>query len=128
MSTITSESGKSGYVDGDYFQIKPEQIRGETVGLNVTPDQQTVEVIHPQELQAAIRAIPALSGAVVSVKSEIAPWYMHVGGAVAIYGQVHFWETEIDARGFKSADDIMDFAGLILKSIEKAATTVGQPG
>jgi hypothetical protein len=87
------------------------------------------EVLNPGELQHLLREVggPQLSGVVVTTPSALEPWIVTVGGAIAIYGDVHYWEaTGIDMRGLTSADDILAFCAQLNEMFDKGCGSGGE--
>lgn len=95
--------------------------------IQVTPTHSIVEVLHASEFQRLLRDLGAnLSGCVVSTPEALTPEIVNVEGALQIHGEPHFWSTKCDLRGIKSADDIIQFVGVLERSFEEAAATVGK--
>lgn len=87
------------------------------------------EVLHAHELQKLIREVGGeqLAGTIVTTPSALKPWEVEVGGALNIFGQVHYWEAAVDLRGVTCAKDILDLCKALNDSFEKAAAQVGRP-
>ena len=84
-----------------------------------------IEVLHAEELQKLLRTVgPNLGDCLVKTKSELEPWVVEVCGALQIHGEPHFWTVNVDMREIKSAEDILEMAGAIEASFEKAASKV----
>ena len=86
---------------------------------------EVIEVLHAPELQQLLRTVgPNLGDCLVKTKSELEAWVVEVCGALQIHGEPHFWSVNVDMREIKSADDILEMAGAIEASFEKAAAKV----
>lgn len=90
------------------------------------------EAMHPHELQHLLRELsPAsLGGAVVDYPSEtskeITPWMVKISGAINVYGETLYWETQQDIRYFEKAEDVLLLVDQLNKSFDKAAESWSQ--
>jgi hypothetical protein len=96
--------------------------------IPVTPTHSIVQVLHEAEFQHLLRTLGAnIEHCIVSTPSALNPELVKVEGALSIHGEPHFWSTECDLRGITSADDIIQFIGMLERSFEKAAAQIGRP-
>lgn len=70
---------------------------------------------------------PQLAQANVVVSKPLMPWLMTISGGLNIYGDIHFWETELDVRRIETADDFLLLVKQLHTSFDRAATQVGRP-
>ncbi len=84
------------------------------------------EAMQPEQLQHLLRQFGNLSGAVVTRKTELQPWMLTIEGALFIYGEAHFWETEIDIRDIEGADNFLTLVNSLNASFEAAASKAGR--
>ncbi len=87
---------------------------------------QLKEALQPEQLQHLLRQFGNLSGAVVTRKTELEPWRFTIEGALFIYGEAHFWETEIDIRDIEGADNFLTLVNGLNASFEAAAKKAGR--
>lgn len=77
-----------------------------------------------QELQTYLRQFDPLRGIVVDYKSQeagaIAPFLVRISGLTTIYGQAHYFETELDLREMGSGKDLEKLAVVLIEAIERA--------
>lgn len=86
---------------------------------------EVIEVLHAEELQRLLRTVgPNLGDCLVKTPSNLAPWVVEVCGALMLYGEPHFWTVNVDMREIKTAEDILQLAGAVESSFEKAASKV----
>lgn len=81
--------------------------------------------IKPHELQHLLRQWEQLSGVTVGYKSAVvATPLMTVSGFINIRGELKAYETDVDAKDFRSADDVLVLVNSLLRSFEDAARQV----
>ena len=57
---------------------------------------------------------------VVAAK-PLMPWMLTISGAFTLYGEVQFYETEIDIRQIETADDFLLLVNQLNASFDRAA-------
>ena len=86
---------------------------------------QVIEVLHAAELEKLLRTVgPNLTDCLVKTPSQHEAWMVEICGALMIYGQPHFWTVNVDMREIKTAEDVLQIAGSIEASFEKASAKV----
>lgn len=65
-------------------------------------------------------------GANVVVSRPLRPWMVTISGAFMVYGQIQYYETEIDIRLIEKADDFLLLVAQLNKSFDKAAETLAR--
>lgn len=78
------------------------------------------------EVQAFLRQFEPLREVCVEDQSQIlfAPWLVKLSGSVTIYGEPHYFESELDLREFGGQDDLMKLVEQLLKTFAAAAQHV----
>lgn len=76
------------------------------------------------ELQGYLRQFEPLKGVNVGYSSpeagQIAPFLVTISGAVSLYGELHYFETELDLREIGSPRDLERLVLVLIESIERA--------
>ena len=86
---------------------------------------EVIEVLHAPELQHLLRTVgPNLGDCLVKTPNQQVAWEVEICGALLMYGEPHFWTVNVDMREIKYAEDILQLAGAIESSFEKAADKV----
>lgn len=87
-----------------------------------------IQVMHNDEVAKALAAVsPNLSDVKVTTINPLAPEIVRLEGALNIYGDIHVWSVEVDLRGLLKAEDVIQLAGALEASFEKAAATLSRP-
>ena len=89
----------------------------------------TQEAMTAPQLQHLLRQDfngPELANVSVVVSKPLMPWMMTLSGGLNIYGNVHFWETEIDIRAIEKTEDFLNLVGDLHKVFARAADSVSK--
>lgn len=91
------------------------------------------EAMTPQQLQHLLRQDfngPNLAGCEVVASKPLMPWMVTISGAINIYGEIKYWDTEIDIRTIENADGLLKLAAALNASFDEAAKRIqaGQTG
>lgn len=78
------------------------------------------------EVQAFLRQFEPLKEVSVDDQSSLiyAPWLVKLSGSVQIYGEPHYFESDLDLREFGGGDDLMKLVEQLLKTFAAAAQHV----
>jgi hypothetical protein len=78
------------------------------------------------EVQAFLRQFEPLKEVNVEEQSTLiyAPWLVKLSGSVTIYGEPHYFESDLDLREFGGADDLIKLVQQLLKTFAAAAQQV----
>lgn len=78
------------------------------------------------EVQAFLRQFEPLKEVNVEEQSTMiyAPWLVKLSGSVTIYGEPHYFESDLDLREFGGADDLIKLVQQLLKTFAAAAQQV----
>lgn len=79
-----------------------------------------------REVQAFLRQFEPLKEVSVDDQSTLifAPWLVKISGSVMIYGEPHYFESDLDLREFGGQDDLMKLVEQLLKTFAAAAQHV----
>lgn len=82
------------------------------------------------ELEQYLQQFEPLKGVSVGYKSpemqQIAPFLVTISGYVSLYGDIHYFETDLDLREIGSARDLERLVLVLIESIERAEQHVAQ--
>lgn len=67
-----------------------------------------------------------LKNANVVVAKPLMPWMLTISGAFTVYGQIQYYETEIDIRLIESADDFLLLVKRLNEAFDQAASQVSK--
>lgn len=78
------------------------------------------------EVQAFLRQFEPLKEVNVEEQSSLifAPWLVKLSGSVTIYGEPHYFESDLDLREFGGGEDLMKLVQQLLKTFAAAAQQV----
>lgn len=78
------------------------------------------------EVQAFLRQFEPLKEVNVEEQSTLifAPWLVKLSGSVTIYGEPHYFESDLDLREFGGGEDLMKLVQQLLKTFAAAAQQV----
>lgn len=78
------------------------------------------------EVQAFLRQFEPLKEVSVEEQSSLifAPWLVKLSGTMTIYGEPHYFESDLDLREFGGADDLLKLVQQLLKTFAAAAQQV----
>ena len=78
------------------------------------------------EVQAFLRQFEPLKEVSVEEQSSLiyAPWLVKLSGSVTIYGEAHYFESDLDLREFGGSEDLMKLVEQLLKTFAAAAQHV----
>ena len=78
------------------------------------------------EVQAFLRQFEPLKEVSVEEQSTLifAPWLVKLSGTMTIYGEPHYFESDLDLREFGGADDLLKLVQQLLKTFAAAAQQV----
>ena len=76
------------------------------------------------ELEQYLKQFEPLKGVSVGYKTPeagmIAPFLVTISGYVSLYGEVHYFETDLDLREIGSAKDLERLVVVLIESIQRA--------
>lgn len=80
------------------------------------------------ELQRYLQQFEPLKGVSVGYKTPeaeaIAPFLVTISGYVSLYGEIHYFETDLDLRELGSAKDLERLVVALVESIQRAEAQV----
>lgn len=78
------------------------------------------------EVQAFLRQFDPLKEVSVADQSALifTPWLVKLSGTVMIYGEPHYFESDLDLREFGGGEDLMKLVEQLLKTFAAAAQHV----
>lgn len=78
------------------------------------------------EVQAFLRQFEPLKEVSVDEQTTLiyAPWLVRLSGSVTIYGEPHYFESDLDLREFGGGEDLMKLVQQLLKTFAAAAQQV----
>lgn len=79
-----------------------------------------------REVQAFLNQFEPLKEVAVAEQTQLiyAPWLVKLSGTVKIYGEPHYFESDLDLREFGGSEDLMKLVEQLLKTFAAAAQHV----
>ena len=65
-----------------------------------------------------------LANANVVAAKPLMPWMLTISGAFNLYGEIQYYETELDIRMIESADDFLTLVAQLNKAFDEVAEKV----
>lgn len=83
-------------------------------------------MLNAMQVEAFLHQFEPLKRVEVRETSEIvhAPWLVTLSGSVMLYGEPHFFESELDLREFGSQSDLMLLVEQLFKTFAAASEKV----
>jgi hypothetical protein len=83
-------------------------------------------MLQSHDVQAFLNQFEALKQVDVRPESEIidAPWLVKLSGSVLLYGEPHYFESNLDLRQFGGVNDLMKLVEQLLKTFAAASEKV----